>query len=147
MVQRFKVFAKLQTAQDYEVLIEGLLCKSNDISISLSTDRKDEQNLRKRITELQDYRRMGVTTAQEAEAYETAKAARVSPLSSVIRSKLMIQAGYRPLIPRMDILPTGARANAGQHRFLHGSGTPTSKHGDSREATPRLPGQPGRKPR
>jgi len=27
MVQRFKVFAKLQTAQDYEVLIEGLLCK------------------------------------------------------------------------------------------------------------------------
>jgi transcriptional adapter 2-alpha len=48
----------------------------------------------------------------------------------------------------MDVLPTGARANAGQHRFLHGvSGTPTSKHGDSREVTPRLPGQPGRKPR
>jgi hypothetical protein len=38
----------------------------------------DEHNLRKRITELQEYRRNGVTTALEAEAYETAKNARVS---------------------------------------------------------------------
>jgi transcriptional adapter 2-alpha len=78
MVQRFKVFAKLQTAQDYEVLIEGLLCRSSTIFLEPFADAIDEQNLRKRITELQDYRRMGVTTAQEAEAYETAKAARVS---------------------------------------------------------------------
>ena len=90
---------------------------------------------------------MGVTTAQEADAYETAKAARVSLLCKVVKTKLILKAGYRPLIPRMDVLPTGARANAGQHRFLHGTGTPTSKHGDSREVTPRLPGQPGRKPR
>jgi hypothetical protein len=81
MVQRFKVFAKLQTAQDYEVLIEGLLCKSCVDVPLLSSDRIDEQNLRKRITELQEYRRMGVTTAQEADAYETAKAARVSSCS------------------------------------------------------------------
>jgi hypothetical protein len=90
---------------------------------------------------------MGVTTAQEAEAYETAKAARVSCHRTTVIPVLTIQAGYRPLIPRMDVLPTGARANAGQHRFLHGTGTPTSKHGDSREVTPRIPGQPGRKPR
>jgi len=90
---------------------------------------------------------MGVTTAQEADAYETAKAARVSLRYTFNMAQLIMQAGYRPLIPRMDVLPTGARANAGQHRFLHGTGTPTSKHGDSREVTPRLPGQPGRKPR
>lgn len=26
LVQRYKVFAKLQTAQDFEVLVEGLIC-------------------------------------------------------------------------------------------------------------------------
>jgi len=36
MVQRFKVFAKLQTAQDYEVLVEGLLCKSGTESTRLN---------------------------------------------------------------------------------------------------------------
>ncbi len=41
----------------------------------------DEQNLRKRIAELQEYRRMGITTGAEAEAYDNAKAARVSVFS------------------------------------------------------------------
>jgi len=27
MLQRYKVFAKLQTAQDFEVLVEGLICE------------------------------------------------------------------------------------------------------------------------
>lgn len=44
----------------------------------------DEHNLRKRIAELQEYRRMGVTTAVEAEAYETAKAARVRPTATFL---------------------------------------------------------------
>jgi transcriptional adapter 2-alpha len=38
----------------------------------------DEQNLRKRIADLQEYRRMGITTGAEAEAYDNAKATRVS---------------------------------------------------------------------
>ncbi|KAK1927453.1 hypothetical protein DB88DRAFT_32495 [Papiliotrema laurentii] len=124
LVQRYKVFAKLQTAQDFEVLIEGLIY---------------EHKLRKRIAELQEYRRMGITTAAEAEVYDNAKAAR---------------AGYRPLPARdrvAEVLPTGARVNAGQHRFLHGvAGTPppgVASKGDTREPTPRLPGFGGRKPR
>ena len=84
MVQRFKVFAKLQTAQDYETLVEGLLCELHFIPKCLAfAELLDEHNLRKRITELQEYRRMGITTAQEAEVYETAKAARVSALYCV----------------------------------------------------------------
>ena len=90
MVQRFKVFAKLQTAQDYEVLIEGLLCTSHVDAPLIWSDSIDEQNLRKRITELQEYRRMGVTTAQEADAYETAKAARVSLRCKVVQTKLIM---------------------------------------------------------
>ncbi|OCF34076.1 transcriptional adapter 2-alpha [Kwoniella heveanensis CBS 569] len=113
LIQRYKVFAKLQTAQDFEVLIEGLIY---------------EQNLRKRIAELQEYRRMGITTCAEAEAYDNAKAAR---------------AGYRPIVQRdrPEIPITGGRVNAGQHRFLHGGfGTPPPGGPDpkSREATPRV---------
>nr|XP_019012163.1 transcriptional adapter 2-alpha [Kwoniella pini CBS 10737]OCF50944.1 transcriptional adapter 2-alpha [Kwoniella pini CBS 10737] len=119
-IQRYKVFAKFQTAQDFEVLIEGLIY---------------EQNLRKRIAELQEYRRMGITTNAEAEAYDAAKAAR---------------AGYRPLVQRdrPDIPVSGARVNAGQHRFLHGGmGTPPPGDPKSREPTPRvIPMNVGRKP-
>ncbi|WVF66973.1 hypothetical protein IAT40_001716 [Kwoniella sp. CBS 6097] len=114
LIQRYKVFAKLQTAQDFEVLIEGLIY---------------EQNLRKRIAELQEYRRMGITTCAEAEAYDNAKAAR---------------AGYRPVVQRdrPEIPLTGGRVNAGQHRFLHGGlgATPPPGGPDpkSREPTPRV---------
>ncbi|WWC87792.1 uncharacterized protein L201_002684 [Kwoniella dendrophila CBS 6074] len=121
LIQRYKVFAKFQTAQDFEVFIEGLIY---------------EQNLRKRITELQEYRRMGITTNAEAEAYDNAKAAR---------------AGYRPIVQRdrPDIPITGARINAGQHRFLHGGmGTPPpGQDPKSREPTPKvIPINVGRKP-
>ncbi|KAL7419684.1 Transcriptional adapter ada2 [Cryptotrichosporon argae] len=121
LIGRYKVFAKLQTAQDFEVLVEGLIY---------------EQQLRRRIAELQEYRRVGITTAAEAEAYDIARAAR---------------AGFRPLLPRdqPDIMRSGSRVNAGQHRFLHGVATPPA--GDSRQpsrdATPRLPTHAaGRKP-
>ncbi|KAK4687393.1 transcriptional adapter 2-alpha, partial [Tremellales sp. Uapishka_1] len=123
LIQRYKVFAKLQTAQDFEILTEGLIY---------------EQNLRKRITELQEYRRMGITAGPEAEAYDNAKAQR---------------AGYRPMLPRerVDSVPlpmgdrsTHGRINAGQHRFLHG--TPPPSNFASREPTPRIPGHGGRKP-
>lgn len=111
----------MQTAQDFETLIEGLIF---------------EQQLRRRIAELQEYRRVGITTAAEAEHYETVKAAR---------------AGYRPVQSReqTEVVRSGARINAGQHRFLHGTPPPGAKLDDrgSRDPTPRVPGHGGRKPR
>ena len=74
---------------------------------------------------------MGITTGAEAEAYEQAKAAR---------------AGFRPLPARdraAESVPSGARVNAGQHRFLHG--TPPPGHNPQKEV-PRAPGHGGRKP-
>ncbi|KAI9632507.1 uncharacterized protein MKK02DRAFT_20124, partial [Dioszegia hungarica] len=103
LIHRYKVFAKLQTAEDFEVLTEGLIV---------------EQNLRKRIAELQEYRRMGITTAAEAEVYDQAKITR---------------AGYKPigLAPRerVEAIISGARTNAGQNRFLHGTPPPHDKSG------------------
>jgi hypothetical protein len=56
----------------------------------------DEHNLRKRIAELQEFRRMGITTAAEAEAFEQARAARVSRT---------FRGTPRKLIRRLDIGP------------------------------------------
>ncbi|KAG9006783.1 Transcriptional adapter ada2 [Tulasnella sp. JGI-2019a] len=62
-INKHKPFARLQTANDFETFIDGLLY---------------EQQLRKRIQELQEFRRMGITTLAEAERYEKEKAARLS---------------------------------------------------------------------
>lgn len=98
---------------------------------------------------------MGITTGPEAEAYDNAKAARVSSQTPADITLTGRQAGYRPLPPRDRdaVITSGARINAGQHRFLHGgAGTPPpgmdgKRHGDSREHTPRPQGTASRKPR
>ncbi|KAH8107707.1 hypothetical protein BXZ70DRAFT_912253 [Cristinia sonorae] len=53
---RLRPFAKLQTGEDFEVFVADLMYESI---------------LRKRIQELQHYRRMGLTTAADIEKYET----------------------------------------------------------------------------
>ncbi|KAL7411186.1 hypothetical protein BDY24DRAFT_331249, partial [Mrakia frigida] len=65
LVAKYKVFAKLQTAEDHEAFIEGLLY---------------EQTLRTRIAQLQTYRSKGITTVAEAESYEAQLEYRVSRL-------------------------------------------------------------------
>lgn len=65
LIQRYKPFAKFQTAEDFELLIDGLTY---------------EQTLRKKIAELQEYKRMGITTSSDAARYEKMKAERVSKI-------------------------------------------------------------------
>ncbi|KAK9766378.1 Transcriptional adapter ada2, partial [Basidiobolus ranarum] len=65
LINKTKVFARLQTADDYEKFLAGLI---------------NEMALRKRIAELQEYRRNGITTLAEAEVYERDKAQRQSNL-------------------------------------------------------------------
>ncbi|BGP17190.1 hypothetical protein JCM10213_006012 [Rhodosporidiobolus nylandii] len=63
LITRTKVFSRIQTAMDHEEFVDGLLY---------------EVALRKRIAELQSYRRAGITTLAEAERYEQAKQQRLS---------------------------------------------------------------------
>ncbi|EGO25957.1 hypothetical protein SERLADRAFT_369310 [Serpula lacrymans var. lacrymans S7.9] len=63
IVQRLRPFARLQTAEDYEVFTADILY---------------EAILRKRIQELQHYRRMGLTTAADIEKYEAQAKANLS---------------------------------------------------------------------
>ncbi|KAJ9100114.1 hypothetical protein QFC19_005794 [Naganishia cerealis] len=71
LIQRYKVFAKAQTAEDYEVLLNGL---------------HYEQMLRKRIAELQDYRRLGILTASDASRYEKMRVERISGYRTAVSS-------------------------------------------------------------
>ncbi|KAF8645382.1 hypothetical protein AX16_007884 [Volvariella volvacea WC 439] len=62
LVQRLRPFARLQTAEDYEAFVSDILYESI---------------LRKRIQELQHYRRLGLTTAADIEKYEVDLAKRM----------------------------------------------------------------------
>ena len=66
IVQRLKPLAKLQTAEDYDSFVDGILWESI---------------LRKRIQELQHYRRMGLRTTADIERYDADLAKRVRLLS------------------------------------------------------------------
>jgi len=55
LTHRYRPFAKLQTAEDHEVWVDGMIYEST---------------LRKRIAVLQNYRRLGLTTLTDAEKYE-----------------------------------------------------------------------------
>ncbi|SCZ89696.1 BZ3500_MvSof-1268-A1-R1_Chr9g10561 [Microbotryum saponariae] len=78
LILRAKPYAKIQTALDHETFVDGLL---------------HEAALRKRISELQEYRRMGVTSIADGERYEHAKAQRAArlgyrdPLGHLSRSR------------------------------------------------------------
>ncbi|GAA5880125.1 hypothetical protein JCM3774_004156 [Rhodotorula dairenensis] len=75
LITRTKVFARIQTSQDYEDFVEGLLY---------------EITLRKRIAELQEYRRNGITTLAEADRYEQAKQQRLSFKASSYRESVSL---------------------------------------------------------
>ncbi|KAI8818630.1 uncharacterized protein EV422DRAFT_551231 [Fimicolochytrium jonesii] len=58
LFQKLRVFAKMQTGQDFENFMGGLL---------------NEMKLRQEIAQLQEYRRMGLRTRREIDAYERDK--------------------------------------------------------------------------
>ncbi|KAH7097048.1 hypothetical protein BKA62DRAFT_662213 [Auriculariales sp. MPI-PUGE-AT-0066] len=73
-VSKFKPFARLQTADDYEFFINGL---------------QYELMLRKRLQNLQDWRRLGLTSWQDVEKYDRERALRTQ--------KQAVDRGYLPV--------------------------------------------------
>ena len=84
VVVRLRPFAKLQTAEDFEHFVADILCEYPHFNTF--TQRysyfPDEQILRKKIQELQHYRRMGLTSAADIEKYEADSVKRVRQSSS-----------------------------------------------------------------
>ena len=88
IAQRLKPLAKLQTAEDYDQFVDGILCQfpytlSGTLRL-ICGDFAGESILRKRIQELQFYRRMGLRTITDIERYEMDVQKRVRFLRSSI---------------------------------------------------------------
>ncbi|KAJ3323657.1 Transcriptional adapter ada2 [Boothiomyces sp. JEL0866] len=63
LYQKYRVFAKMMTQEDFHIFMEGLT---------------NELKLRQKINQLQEYIRMGVTTMKEANEYEKDKQSRIN---------------------------------------------------------------------
>jgi transcriptional adapter 2-alpha len=87
-LHRLRPFARLQTAEDYEAFATDILCTFTKEFFTFSCFLillSDEALLRKRIQELQTYRRLGLSTSSDIEKYEADHAKRVCshPLCSI----------------------------------------------------------------
>ncbi|KAG6334590.1 hypothetical protein ID866_4500 [Astraeus odoratus] len=104
IVNRLRPFARLQTAEDYEVFVADILY---------------EAVLRKRIQELQHYRRMGLSTAADIDKYEHDSLRRITAKTSLTRDYYTSE--------RLNQLRTGGSGRESEGRKSH-----------ERESTPKL---------
>ncbi|KAF8597502.1 hypothetical protein BDV93DRAFT_452687, partial [Ceratobasidium sp. AG-I] len=103
-INKLKPLARLQTADDFENLVAGLIY---------------ENTLKRRIAELQHYRTMGITTFAEADRYDRERLIRVRISERARADRLMGSrngSGYRSSVP-----PGG---DSSQNRFKDELGAP-----------------------
>jgi transcriptional adapter 2-alpha len=79
LLARIRAFARLQTREDFDQFADGML---------------EEIKLRQKIAQLQEYRRMGVTTHEQAKEYDKAKEKKTQTKTSSF--------GFDRAIPKRD---------------------------------------------
>ncbi|KAL0579051.1 Transcriptional adapter ada2 [Marasmius crinis-equi] len=123
ILHRLRPFARLQTAEDYEVFTADILY---------------EALLRKRIKELQEYRRLGLVTAADIEKYEH---------DMVKRTQAKAVTKEYHVSDRLQHRATGRQSSGPEpRRPSHMSADIDDRRSNERESTPKLPGAPVRKP-
>ena len=158
-MHRFRPFARLQSAEDYEAFTTDMLCKLTShtqpgVSHRWSLLYIDEALLRKRIQELQQYRRLGLSTPADIEKYDLDVAKRVcSPilLATSTFFHLFFSVQTQKVAPARDFTSdrlqyrTGGRQSSGPdaRRSSLTSFAGESEDRKSRESTPRLGPTPG----
>ncbi|THV05246.1 hypothetical protein K435DRAFT_745492 [Dendrothele bispora CBS 962.96] len=113
IIHRLRPFARLQTASDYE---------------TFATDILYEALLRKRIKELQDYRRLGLVTAADIDKYEENAMRRSAHRDFHTSERLQHRAGGR-----QSSGPDQRRSS------LASFGDSEGRRSHERESTPKLP--------
>jgi len=125
IVHRLRPFARLQTAEDFEVFTADILYESM---------------LRKRIQELQHYRRMGLTTAADIDKYEADVAKRNQAKANLTHyhpsERLQLRAGSGR---QLSADPRSERGKSHEREM-----TPSGKHGSAAPSASGT-GPPGRK--
>ncbi|PPQ66469.1 hypothetical protein CVT24_007043, partial [Panaeolus cyanescens] len=112
-LHRLRPFARLQTAEDYE---------------AFSTDMLYEALLRKRIQELQQYRRLGLSTSADIDKYEMDLAKRTQPKTHTPRDLALERHQNR----------AGGRQSSGPDPRRASLSSFAEFESKSRESTPRL---------
>ncbi|KAG5352582.1 hypothetical protein C0989_001616 [Termitomyces sp. Mn162] len=107
IIQRLRPFAKLQTAEDYEAFASDILY---------------EAMLRKRILELQTYRRLGLMTAADIDKYEADLAKRTQAKSNPPRDHHNYDRSHARSVSRHSTGPDPRRM--AEHDSLEREGTP-----------------------
>ncbi|CDH53207.1 ada2p [Lichtheimia corymbifera JMRC:FSU:9682] len=115
---RTRVFCRLQTASDYEMLVQGLV---------------REQQLRDRISILQEWRKAGLTSLRQGEQYEKDKQSRLAQLKTLIQlsndrmgaAAVTQRNTYRAQMAALSATPSGASIFRDSGR----SSTPTQSNG------------------
>ncbi|TFY82456.1 hypothetical protein EWM64_g1552 [Hericium alpestre] len=124
IVHRLRPFARLQTAEDYEAFCADLLY---------------EAMLRKRITELQQYRRLGLTTAADVKKWEEDAYRRSQAKANMSREHFSSE--------RLQQLRAGSARQSSGPETRHGSILESDgRRSHDRELTPKLPGASGTGP-
>ncbi|KAJ8072335.1 Transcriptional adapter ada2 [Marasmius tenuissimus] len=121
ILHRLRPFARLQTAEDYEVFTADILY---------------EALLRKRIKDLQEYRRLGLVTAADIEKYELDIAKRTQAKAVTKEYHVSDRLQHRGI----------GRQSSGPDPRRHASGDIDDRRSHDREATPKLSGAPIRRP-
>ncbi|KAF8895730.1 hypothetical protein CPB84DRAFT_1682235 [Gymnopilus junonius] len=122
-LHRLRPFARLQTAEDYE---------------AFATDMLYEALLRKRIQELQTYRRLGLSTSADIDKYESDLSKRVRPNFITQAAKVAPLRDYP--VPNRS---AGRQSSGPDPRRSSLVSFADSEDRKSRESTPRLGPVPG----
>ncbi|KAJ3409891.1 Transcriptional adapter ada2 [Chytridiales sp. JEL 0842] len=114
LFNRTRVFAKMQTAADFEQFMDGLL---------------REQQLRARIAELQEFRRMGIQTFREAEEYTRDKTLKHMNIKNGLRdmtgaTRLATKTRYEPYTLNPPTRAGSVSSNIGGYAGSRTGGTP-----------------------
>jgi len=124
LMNRCKVFARLQNATDYEAFVSGLM---NEIS------------LRRRIADLQEYRSQGLFNMLQVEAYEKAKANRLSHRALPLRESVSAYS-YERLGLGGGVVGSANNTSSTLANQRNRNGKIEAESRKSREGTPRKTG-------
>ena len=145
-MSKIRPFARLMTAEDFEVFFADLMCMFNSISCVTARDLHtmlslDEALLRQRIQDLQHWRKIGLKTDADVDKYN-------ADLEKRVRTLLQLTLGIVDSRVTQKVAKTGmARDYYAAERLQlrtgggrHSSGPDSRRDSEVRELTPKLPG-------
>ncbi|KAJ1949137.1 Transcriptional adapter ada2 [Linderina pennispora] len=117
ILTKSKVFARMQTREDFNELSTGLL---------------NEQTLRHRIAQLQEWRRNGITTLEDGSQYEVERSQRLSRRANTLRDSAHLLERLHRIAAARAVRESGSEQHKAGH--YHGARKPNQASPDIESA-------------